>query len=185
MEVSTAPVNSNLHLTTTTSRASDIPARRQSTSADVPPSVPEHEMRVEDEPIMEDAAAGGEGHADEAMEEDSPEEEVQRKRVESTPSRQLGGPVAGPKKTRVIVRDAAWSTWWAVLYWVGCGLCFCIPTNRGSCTPISSSSLPSPLLSTTLQYHRPTLVQAASPPSRPPSRRTAANGSSNGRRNIS
>lgn len=24
----------------------------------------------------------------------------------------------GPKKTRIVVRDAAWSTWWAVLYWV-------------------------------------------------------------------
>lgn len=28
------------------------------------------------------------------------------------------GEVLGPKKTKVIVRDAAWSTWWAVLYWV-------------------------------------------------------------------
>ncbi|CAK9783435.1 hypothetical protein CC85DRAFT_282171 [Cutaneotrichosporon oleaginosum] len=24
----------------------------------------------------------------------------------------------GPRKTRVVVRDAAWSTWWAVLYWL-------------------------------------------------------------------
>ncbi|WWC87241.1 uncharacterized protein L201_002129 [Kwoniella dendrophila CBS 6074] len=26
--------------------------------------------------------------------------------------------VTGPKKTRVVIRDAAWSTWWAVLYWI-------------------------------------------------------------------
>lgn len=26
--------------------------------------------------------------------------------------------VIGPKKTRVVVKDAAWSTWWAILYWV-------------------------------------------------------------------
>jgi len=30
----------------------------------------------------------------------------------------------GPRKTRIIVRDAAWSTWWAVLYWVS----WCIHT---------------------------------------------------------
>lgn len=28
------------------------------------------------------------------------------------------GVAAGPKKTKVVVRDAAWSTWWAVLFWV-------------------------------------------------------------------
>lgn len=28
------------------------------------------------------------------------------------------GAAAGPKKTKVVVRDAAWSTWWAVLFWV-------------------------------------------------------------------
>lgn len=28
------------------------------------------------------------------------------------------GGTVGPRKTRVVVRDAAWSTWWAVLYWV-------------------------------------------------------------------
>lgn len=119
-EVSNAPINPSLHLTTTTSRgASDPPARRQSTSGDMQPIVPEQEMRGggEEEAIMEDATAGGEGHADEAMEEDAPEE-VQGKRVEVTPTHQLSGPVSGPKKTRVMVRDAAWSTWWAVLYWV-------------------------------------------------------------------
>ncbi len=72
----------------------------------------------EGETIMEDVAAGGEGHADEAMEEDEPAEEVQRKRSEMTPARQPSETVMGPKKTRVLVRDSAWSTWWAVLYWV-------------------------------------------------------------------
>lgn len=28
------------------------------------------------------------------------------------------GAHAGPKKTKVVVRDAAWSTWWAVLFYV-------------------------------------------------------------------
>lgn len=28
--------------------------------------------------------------------------------------------VIGPKKTRVVIKDAAWSTWWAILYWVSC-----------------------------------------------------------------
>lgn len=39
--------------------------------------------------------------------------QVSRKRA-----RDDAGVVAGPRKTRVVVRDAAWSTWWAVLYWV-------------------------------------------------------------------
>lgn len=30
-----------------------------------------------------------------------------------------GAAVIGPKKTRVVIKDAAWSTWWAILYWVG------------------------------------------------------------------
>lgn len=33
-------------------------------------------------------------------------------------AREDSGATVGPRKTRVIVRDAAWSTWWAVLYWV-------------------------------------------------------------------
>lgn len=28
------------------------------------------------------------------------------------------GVAAGPKKMKVVIRDAAWSTWWAVLFWV-------------------------------------------------------------------
>jgi hypothetical protein len=73
------------------------------------------------------AGMAGDGHVEEAMEE-------QEQLAESPPKREVGvgqgtaggirpgdgmgstGP--GPKKTRVMVRDAAWSTWWAVLYWV-------------------------------------------------------------------
>jgi hypothetical protein len=73
------------------------------------------------------AGMAGDGHVEEAMEE-------QEQMAESPPKREVGvgqgtaggtragdgmgatGP--GPKKTRVMVRDAAWSTWWAVLYWV-------------------------------------------------------------------
>lgn len=136
-EMSDAPPNPSLHLTTTTSRASDIPPRRASTSADVPPRVPEHEMRAggEEEAIMEDTTAGGEGHADEAMEEDTHEEEVQVKRVELVPARQSIGAIMGPKKTRVMVRDAAWSTWWAVLYWVSLTLPIQVTTDMGSFIP--------------------------------------------------
>ena len=119
-EFSSAPVNTSLHLTTTTSRASETMSRRLSASADIPPPTPEHEMRTEGEEdaIMEDTAAGGEGHADETIDEESSEEEVRVKRVEVVPGRPSSGSIAGPRKTRVMVRDAAWSTWWAVLYWV-------------------------------------------------------------------
>ena len=35
------------------------------------------------------------------------------------PPMTLDGTAAGPKKMKVVVKDAAWSTWWAVLYWAG------------------------------------------------------------------
>ena len=78
----------------------------------------------EEEAVMEDTAVGGEGHADETVDEELMEEEVQVKRVEVVSGRPTSGPISGPKKTRVMVRDAAWSTWWAVLYWV----CWKIPS---------------------------------------------------------
>ena len=134
-----APSSTSLHLTTTTSRASDMPPRRLSTSADVPPSVPEQKMRAEGEgeAIMEDTAAGVEGRTDQAMEEESPEEEMQVKRTDVTPGRQVSGMVIGPKKTKVMLRDAAWCTWWAVLYWVNhLFLPVHIRTDELSCTRI-------------------------------------------------
>lgn len=73
------------------------------------------------------AGMAGDGHVEEAMEE-------QEQMAESPPKREvpvgqgttgatragdgMGATGPGPKKTRVMVRDAAWSTWWAVLYWV-------------------------------------------------------------------
>ncbi|WVQ84040.1 hypothetical protein IAT38_006185 [Cryptococcus sp. DSM 104549] len=33
----------------------------------------------------------------------------------------------GPKKTRVVIRDAAWSTWWALLYWIYTDIIFFAP----------------------------------------------------------
>lgn len=43
-----------------------------------------------------------------------PVRRVSRKRLRDRDE----GAVVGPKKTRVVIKDAAWSTWWAVLYWV-------------------------------------------------------------------
>lgn len=40
------------------------------------------------------------------------------KRESRTRTRSIGNAVLGPKKSRVVIRDAAWSTWWAVLYFV-------------------------------------------------------------------
>jgi hypothetical protein len=31
------------------------------------------------------------------------------------------GEAAGPRKTKVVIKDAAWSTWWAVLFYVSIG----------------------------------------------------------------
>lgn len=109
----------SLHLTTTASRASSVPPRRLSTSADVPHDKPELGER---ETITEDVATGGEGHADETMEEDREEVEDTPPKREVIPSRPVEGPILGPRKTKVVVRDAAWSTWWAVLFWVSCHL---------------------------------------------------------------
>jgi hypothetical protein len=61
------------------------------------------------------------GAEDERMEEGD-ENGATTKRGEvaaATPARnEAEGAVLGPKKTRVVIKDAAWSTWWAILYWV-------------------------------------------------------------------
>lgn len=46
-----------------------------------------------------------------------------------TRARSVGYPSLGPKRTRVVVRDAAWSTWWAVLYWVSLEPSYELDTN--------------------------------------------------------
>ena len=38
------------------------------------------------------------------------------------------GPALGPKKTKVVLKDAAWSTWWALLYWVSSVLASAVST---------------------------------------------------------
>ncbi|WVQ97835.1 hypothetical protein IAU59_004950 [Kwoniella sp. CBS 9459] len=143
-------VSPDLHLTTTTSRASS--ARRASTSADRPSN--EHvraggstrdQHGEATRPASEHATAGDEndnapavgnisiehGHAnddDDDAEEgagESKEKEVQSKKPIGSASGsdkqappKMARDTIGPKKTRVVVRDAAWSTWWAVLYWI-------------------------------------------------------------------
>ena len=126
--------SSSLHLATTTSHQSDSLANPQESS---PPAVSSNEQEMELQPEEEDevemgepsgATVSGEGHAETAMEEEPivPDEVIQAKRdptvssgTTPTPGGTLGmGPIAGPRKTKVMIRDAAWSTWWAVLYWV-------------------------------------------------------------------
>ena len=114
------PPPQSLHLTTTTSRASDLNVVRPPSP---PASTPHREDEAgdgeSDEVVVEDSPTGGEAHADQTTEEDGPEH-VPRKPTPVAPPiiRQESGPLLGPKKTRVAVKDAAWSTWWAVLYWV-------------------------------------------------------------------
>lgn len=107
------------------SRSSTLAPRRSSTSADGPLDTEEQE---EEESVAESndeaTSTPGEVHAEEQLE--MPAEEVPAKKdtVPSTPGRHPRN-VTGPKKTRVMIRDAAWSTWWAVLYWVSSN----VPTN--------------------------------------------------------
>nr|XP_018265738.1 uncharacterized protein I303_02110 [Kwoniella dejecticola CBS 10117]OBR87896.1 hypothetical protein I303_02110 [Kwoniella dejecticola CBS 10117] len=44
-------------------------------------------------------------------------------------SSKVGKVLPGPKKTRVVIRDAAWSTWWAVLYWIYTDIIYFAPLN--------------------------------------------------------
>ena len=141
VEASSSSVH-NLHLTTTTSNTSDhlVPPPR-------PTSPPATSNEQDTEPIgpntqvmtsADVTGISGEGTADEPMddvdeakakrdEEASKEGEVEQSKAKRIvgmssgttpqPGGQLGV-VMGPRKTKIMVRDAAWSTWWAVLYWV-------------------------------------------------------------------
>ncbi|ORY26879.1 hypothetical protein BCR39DRAFT_539919 [Naematelia encephala] len=138
------------HLTTTTSRASStLPPRRRSMSADIQhAAVPDEERGMDEDLALEDTAVGGEGHADESMEDDGIAAEVQTNtKREITPGRTLSeqGVVMGPKKTRVVVRDAAWSTWWAILYYLYTDTIYFAPLSssfaHGSPTSSSSTSM--------------------------------------------
>jgi hypothetical protein len=115
-DVAGLPALANLHLTSTISRTSSH--RRGSVSSETRPLVrDEPEQHQEgDESGDGMGTAGGEGNEEEAMEEQVSESPP--KREVNTVARPTEGTSVGPKKTRVMVRDAAWSTWWAVLYWV-------------------------------------------------------------------
>jgi hypothetical protein len=117
-----------LNLTTTTSRTSSLRPRRSSTSGDPPPEAPapEREQSVDEDadaaledPPSTSVAAGGAGTADITME-DETGQVVSKVAATTTPGpgRHQSGSMVGPRKTKVVVKDAAWSTWWAILYWV-------------------------------------------------------------------
>ena len=110
-----------------TSRSSLLPQsqpqqRRPSTSGDGQPSSTDEHRDSEDnaEDAVANSSLSAEGHADEPIDEDqSPISPHTRGAI--TRSSQSGissEAVPGPKKTRVMVRDAAWSTWWNILYWL-------------------------------------------------------------------
>jgi len=124
-----------IQMTTTTSNNSPLSphtgtARRSSTTGDnpqlsneeIPPNPTEGGMSQEPEGMITETHEGdtsGAGIGDVTIEEEMPDEVRAKKDypvVMRTPSE---GQVMGPKKTKVVIRDAAWSTWWAVLYWVG------------------------------------------------------------------
>lgn len=124
------PASSN-DLTTTSSRGSGAeadqpmpPSPREST----PPGDTDQaggQSTVGEMEVEEGATAqGATGHADASVEEERVPEPPSKREVPSVvpaaarPS--TSGPVLGPKKSKVMIRDAAWSTWWAVLYWVSC-----------------------------------------------------------------
>nr|XP_031861911.1 uncharacterized protein CI109_002741 [Kwoniella shandongensis]KAA5528983.1 hypothetical protein CI109_002741 [Kwoniella shandongensis] len=132
----------DLHLTTTTSRASSSPPARLSTSADATGQT--HDRLSEDETAPSEAeeehSKDGEGVADITMEEEGVKEVLTQKRALKSQSSQeenaassssaIGSGLSmGPRKTRVMVRDAAWSTWWAVLYWIYTDIIFFAPLS--------------------------------------------------------
>ncbi|WRT65011.1 uncharacterized protein IL334_001952 [Kwoniella shivajii] len=128
----------DLHLTTTTSRNSS--PRRQSTSADRP-LLAEPREDVSTTTSSENGTSTSETKDEqsgevgditvESMKEvlskkgtKNPANANETKSNTSTRGAKLTSSGAGtarsigPKKTRVVIRDAAWSTWWAVLYWI-------------------------------------------------------------------
>lgn len=86
----------------------------------------EEEHRQRSSMERDDGGAGltGEEHAagsEEEEDEDTPNTKkgMTASIVATPPIRQTeSGQQMGPKKTRIVIRDAAWSTWWSLLYWV-------------------------------------------------------------------
>jgi hypothetical protein len=110
------------------SRSSTLAPRRRSVSRDQSPVHSEDEDESVAGSQDEATSAPGELHAEEQVEEPvepemtaSPVAATVKKDTltqPNTPARHLQD-TRGPRKTKVMVKDAAWSTWWAVLYWVG------------------------------------------------------------------
>jgi hypothetical protein len=124
------PVNATqtIPLTKVVSRSSTLAPRRRSVSRDQSPVQSEDEDDSVAGSQDEATSAPGELHVEEQAEEPeeaetgvSPTAAGTTKKdaliTPSTPGRHMQD-TRGPKKTRVVIKDAAWSTWWAVLYWV-------------------------------------------------------------------
>lgn len=74
----------------------------------------------EDMEIRSQSMAEGDDDLAEESHEAAPSVPVRRVSRKRLRDRDESSAVVGPKKTRVTIKDAAWSTWWAVLYWVSC-----------------------------------------------------------------
>ncbi|WVR04439.1 hypothetical protein IAU60_001442 [Kwoniella sp. DSM 27419] len=147
----------DLHLTTTTSRASSV--RRASISADRTSHEHPRESATDDERAGQSQRGAHARDAGQHNDDDDAEEsaavgnvtveseeavkEVQQKQnakgsantgsgsgagVQDQATRGVSDTV-GPAKARVIIRDAAWSTWWAVLYWLYTDIIYFAPLS--------------------------------------------------------
>ncbi|WVQ76809.1 hypothetical protein IAR50_006483 [Cryptococcus sp. DSM 104548] len=106
--------------TTTASQRSASPPHstlNQSTSSDVA------NRQEENEEVRDTLATipGGldEPLKDQKMEQHEMQEEEHKEENQKVKSKPLPeADLMGPKKARVVIRDAAWTTWWALLYWL-------------------------------------------------------------------
>lgn len=125
---------SGLNLTTTTSRASDdVPPRRPSPQSSIRRNFERREDEsTNDEDSDTDTDAGVPNDPEPVKVEQETSEEPHDTNVVATPPARPadndGRPV-GPRKTRVVIRDAAWSTWWAILYWIYTDIVFFAPLS--------------------------------------------------------
>lgn len=117
------PRSPELGLTTTTSRASSTPPlnpHRHMASSDFT-----GKQQAGDDDGKEATIPGGLGNPVEINRQpaNNQERKIDEEGMINKEVRDGGGTgktkeVLGPKKTRVVIRDAAWCTWWALLYWV-------------------------------------------------------------------
>nr|XP_019047445.1 hypothetical protein I302_04058 [Kwoniella bestiolae CBS 10118]OCF26375.1 hypothetical protein I302_04058 [Kwoniella bestiolae CBS 10118] len=162
----------DMHLTTTTSRNSSI--RRPSISADrerreddtstssSSEAIPHENTGTKDEEVGNVTIESEEGHQ---LKIEEKEQKKEPSLISSTNTKRSSKPsitgsrsklskvAIGPKKTRVVIRDAAWSTWWNVLYWIYTDIIYFaplsssfehqIPRRTSTSTVNASSNLPS------------------------------------------